>query len=513
VGMEGMVVKFKDQDGQKMHWLGFLSDEKQQDARTSFYNSTKMILRMDMGGYLQADEDQVLHVVSDGCTSQYKCATTLQTYIWLADMFQIPIDVMVTAPYHGKSLVDALAGVDKSLLSNKLIKGFDSATRGANGKIISQAEVCYKVLADPARRFGDVTDSKHKRKEGEESVEERYYHVSNYTNENPIPIKDCTFKINPQQWGKGTKNKIKEMFHFYYHPDMPVNTCAVRMIPCHCSVEGGCKDQIMKPWDLGKSAQDQERFKLAPNCVLTPLLDDLNEWRFITPELVEGSKNSNKGKRQINKLFQLSLDAHVSKIEDDIKLQGFGAISSGDDRDPFWLVQWTSKPFELQEPTRVEGASRPMPQGTKVAKGFFYNRIHQAPGWFEKDRTQREPSLFWLQHVLDPAVMAERYHPKDNTPPPAANKEYDRRNAQAFVRYVPKNMRNIIIRTRTRMSKFDPYQLDDDDNEGEDANEEEEDADSDDEEEVDNDLEDEQKEQVEENNNDDSEEESEPEEE
>ncbi len=231
VGMEGLVVKFKDQDGQKMHWLGFLSDTKQQDARTSFYNSIRLMVRMDSGGYLMPDKDQVLHVVSDGCTAQYKCANTLQTYIWLANSFQLPIDVMVTAPYHGKSLVDALAGVDKSLLSRKLIKGFDSATRGADGKIISQAEVCYQVLSHESRRFGDVADSKHKRKEGQESVEERYYEVNDYPKDDPIPVQDCVFKIDSKQWGKGTQNKIKEMSHFYYHPDMPLNTCAVRMIP------------------------------------------------------------------------------------------------------------------------------------------------------------------------------------------------------------------------------------------------------------------------------------------
>ena len=36
VGMEGMVVKIKDEinDKQQLHWYGWLSDEKQQDART-----------------------------------------------------------------------------------------------------------------------------------------------------------------------------------------------------------------------------------------------------------------------------------------------------------------------------------------------------------------------------------------------------------------------------------------------------------------------------------------------
>ena len=71
----------------------------------------------------------------------------MQTYIWLADRFEISLDVMITAPYHGKSLVDALAALDKSVLKQFLINGLDSATRDVNNKVISHANVCMNVLA------------------------------------------------------------------------------------------------------------------------------------------------------------------------------------------------------------------------------------------------------------------------------------------------------------------------------------------------------------------------------
>ena len=118
VGMKGMVVKFKDStlDRQGLHWFGWLSDEKQQDVRTSYVNTAKFIEKMRTLNCLRADEDEVLYIVSDGCAKQYKCANTLQTFMYLADRYRIPIDIMVTAPYHNKSLVDAQAGLDKSVL-------------------------------------------------------------------------------------------------------------------------------------------------------------------------------------------------------------------------------------------------------------------------------------------------------------------------------------------------------------------------------------------------------------
>jgi hypothetical protein len=508
VGMEGMVVKFKDNGSSRLHWVGFVSDEKQQDARTSFRNTNRIILRMDKldDGYLQPDMDQVLHIVSDGCTAQYKCANTLQTYIWLSHWFEIAIDVMVTAPYHGKSLVDALAGVDKSLLSQKLVKGFDSATRGADGKIISQAEVCVAVLSDETRRYGSCTDTKHKKHAGEARVDERYYELANQL----IPLQECAFRVDPKQWGKGTKNKIKEMFHFYYHPDMPENTCAVRMIPCHCPGEGGCKDQLTLPWDLGKTARDQNRFKPAPNCELKPLLGDLNNWKFITTELVQ--MESDKAKKQVNVLLQMKLDQLVDTTRDNIKLLHFGAISCGD-AEEFWLVEWNSHPFQLQAPTQVEGCPTPQPAGTWVCKGTFYNRVNMAKGWYEKQR-RAQPLLFRLSQVIRADVEVERYHPRNNAPPPAANRAYDKPNAKAFLRYVPINIRNLMLRDERRLSKLGLYYMNGERHEDavEQEPQTESDEDEDDEDGVDEDVDKDLEEEVDEASNDDSEEESEPEE-
>ena len=297
VGMESMTLRMygiprkRSEDEEEpearklLLWHGYLSDEKQQDARTSFFNSIKMVMAMIERKLLQEDNEEWLFVVSDGCTKQYKCGNMLQTYIWLSDMFRIPIDVMITAPYHGKSLVDALAGVDKSKLRQDLTDptGFDSATRDADGNIVEQAERCRKSLAHKDRRYGSVVDTKHKKQPDKTRVDERFYSVSNYDKDTPIPVKDCGFKVDPSQFGNDTKSGLAEMYHFQFHPDMPVDTCACRRIGCFCS---DCKEQSKKPWDYGKTAKEQERFKTAENCWLNPMMGDYNDWLFINVGLV-----------------------------------------------------------------------------------------------------------------------------------------------------------------------------------------------------------------------------------
>ena len=75
-----------------------------------------------------------------------------------------------------------------------LINGFDSATISKDKKQISQAQICQAVLADDDRKNGDKNNTKHKKKPGKGKIHERHYGISNYNNNNPIPLKDCTFK-------------------------------------------------------------------------------------------------------------------------------------------------------------------------------------------------------------------------------------------------------------------------------------------------------------------------------
>ena len=297
-------------------WFGYLSDEKQQDARTSFFNSLKMIMKLKERNYLEEDMDQWLKVVSDGCTKQYKCGNVLQTYIWLSDLFRIPIDVMVTAAYHGKSLVDALAGVDKAVLRHDLTDpdGFDSATRSADGTIVAQAEVCETKLSCKSRRYGSVVDTKHKKRHDKAHVDERRYSVSNYSKEYPIPFKDAGFKADPVQFGNESKSGIADHYHFQYHPDLPLNTCAVRRIPCYCQP---CKEQSEKPWDYSKTAKEQDRYKTVENCIIRPMMGDYNEWKFITLDLVlsKDEAKNDKAMRQVNHTLQAQLEAHIGRVQ------------------------------------------------------------------------------------------------------------------------------------------------------------------------------------------------------
>ena len=466
VGLEAMTVRFKGgEEGNLLHWIAYLSDEQQQDSRTSFRNSQKMLRRLtNTLGLLQPDTGQTGFFVSDGCGKQYKCANSVMTLVWLSLAFEIPLDVLVTAPYHGKSLVDALAGVDKALI-NRLLNdkdALDNATRKF-GKLVSHAQLVYPHLASEDRKHGSVADTKHKHHKDDGRVHDRHYEVTAYNDKSPIPFKNTTFDIKPSQWGKAkeTKNKQREHFNFRFHPDMPLNTFAARRIGCYCLVPGGCKEQLEKPWDLGKTAKTQECFKTAPNCRIGPMMGDLNDWKLIR---IDMKSQSNRAKKEVNAILQWIMSIHVKKMQQEIKKDNIGAVSLVNVKG-YHLVQWTDSPFQLAEEAK-DYLANPMPAGTWVCRGHIFSPIELAPGWFGKARPA-VGDLYSLEHVLSADVETETFCNSEDeslrrVPPRCAYNHYRRYDRQDL-KFAPLNVENILLRKKNRLAKMKLLEVLDDD--------------------------------------------------
>ena len=251
------------------------------------------------------------------------------------------------------------------------------------------------------------------------------------------------------------------MYEFFFSLDLPLNTCAVRRMPCCCKEPGSCNEQKNRGWDFTKSAQDQEKFQRPPNCQLTPTMKDMNNWLFISTHLQQSTND--EAKAQCNQVLQDSLKLHVREILTKIKPLQFGAISCNKKRELFLLVQWQGVPFQLTEEAFVEGGTVAMPVGTWVCAATWYCRIHHAPGWFERT-SSADTNLYSLQLVATPNVTVETYNPQSGRqPPPMAKREYNQRTARGAVKYIPKNQLTIINRDIYRLEKLEPIPMNDED--------------------------------------------------
>lgn len=417
-----------------MNWHGHMSEEKTQNCKTSFANTCKFIKRMREENELLRDSECVLCIRSDGCQDQCKSANNLHMNILIANSCGITVDWMITAPHHGKNLVDALAGRDKNDLMNALVMGLDSSMADANLKRkTSEAIKAAKHLNARHRWRKNSPDSKHKRKEDANWVENKCWEAVDYDKEG-IPLEHCFFQIKKGGFDEGPRlgkdangvqlkcpenynNGTTEMFHFRHHPFMPKNTCAVRRVPCPCD---NCKAQLKQPWEMDVDPKDQPMFQNMDDCDYSAVMGDLNKWHFLEIEPKKDKANpwGEEQDREVNMIKQDGLTAMESKVSSQVEIGKFGAIDTTDPeaKDGVYIVQWTGEPHCLTEPTLVDGCGEePMEEGTLVCKGIFWCRVHGAPCWCEcPPKNDREETTFWMQHCLDGDLSVLK-HSRSNT--------------------------------------------------------------------------------------------------
>ena len=270
-----------------------------------------------------------------------------------------------------------------------------------------------------------------------------------------------TFAIDSKQWGKTTekKNKLSEMYEIYAHPGMPANTIAARRMSCVCAA---CWEQMNKPWDYDIPMKEQPMFAYRADCKVELQMAVMNKWNFVEITLSKKT-NGDAAKKKVNAILYRIMEKHIARVAQALKIDQYGAIATQDPKADggIWLVRWTSEPYQLKEPSKVEGSGdSELPKGTVVAKGVYFNRIRQAPGWYEKDN-KHTSFVFSMQHVVDSNVAVLKYDEGANRiPPPAASKEYNRRGAKQFVKNIPQNVRKDLRIKRMKLDKLTPYQLD-----------------------------------------------------
>ena len=152
------------------------------------------------------------------------------------------------------------------------------------------------------------------------------------------------------------------------------------------------------------------------------------------------------------------MNQHIDRIKGDFVIDACGALSCSSKRkDDFWLVLWRSKPYQLTAPSKVEGGgTKPLPIGSWVCDGLFFDRIAYAPGWFERPLGQNTKT-FSLQHVLVPNVEVIAYNKDRDQVPPPQGKLMNPRMAPLYVKQVTRESLDMIKRMEVRLDRLAPY--------------------------------------------------------
>ena len=90
----------------------FLSDNIKQDAATTSAHSKRLISLLNTKQVLTTSLSTIWEN-TDGCAEQYRCAYALYLMSVMSQTYFIIIDRGISAPGHGKEVVDGLNAVDK----------------------------------------------------------------------------------------------------------------------------------------------------------------------------------------------------------------------------------------------------------------------------------------------------------------------------------------------------------------------------------------------------------------
>ena len=90
----------------------FLSDDSKQDAATTTAHS-KRLISLIKNKQLLTTSLSTIWENTDGCAEQYRCASALYLMSVMSKTYSIIIDRGISAPGHGKEVVDGLTAVDK----------------------------------------------------------------------------------------------------------------------------------------------------------------------------------------------------------------------------------------------------------------------------------------------------------------------------------------------------------------------------------------------------------------
>jgi hypothetical protein len=200
---------------------------------------------------------------------------------------------------------------------------------------------------------------------------------------------------------KGTHNGILARYNLRCEKDLGIGAAAVRRIPCACA---GCLEQLAKLWQPGVQANQQPRYASSTTCHFWPIFEGLNDWIIITLE-----PTASTSREEIEETWAVALEGIATRMAEKVEVGMFGTFQTDDpDADGYYLVEWTSVPYTIQENVELTEYDPPIQieRGELVCDGKYWNKVPRAKLWYTRP-TEPLPTVVRMQQVVSSKVELE----------------------------------------------------------------------------------------------------------
>ena len=247
-----------------MQFHSHFSDDSDQNASTTHAHMNILVHHL-MHERKSLTPGGLMLDTTDECGKQYRCVTALYLLSVLASKFNIIIDRVVGAPYHGKIKIDGLNAVDKIFLRKKMCMigtpecSHESTRMNAHAMVgkceLSFAAECLRLCSDKSRLSGVKSGgNKRLKRENETKMKNRFYHLQMKSDIHVMEGKTTVIGF----CRKTKKSGIMHHHNFRFDPDLGIGKAAVRRIPCACEA---CLLKLTKPYDMKNPDGPQVRYE------------------------------------------------------------------------------------------------------------------------------------------------------------------------------------------------------------------------------------------------------------
>jgi len=414
------------------------SDMAKQNAATTTLHVNCMLDSLFQNG--QMVRGGTIYDTTDGCACQYRCAKAFFLLSVISAGRRIIIDRAIDAPGHGKGVVDGLNAIDKGYLGKCLCltstpelhndpRRMNIHSMNEEGEY-SFAEECQRLCLH-RDCIGMTGDAKHKKREALAAVKQRVYHVHK---ECDVMYMNLNIKAKFPKRDADDNIKMRDLYHIRCDPDLGLGKCAMRRIPCACRA---CRTALAQVWQSNIPVENQPRYcGTVVDCKYASILGHYNKWYIVDLCIMPTPQNTSTQVEPVDPIEEVQesiLNDMSEMFAESIEISNYGAFQTHDTTTSgYYIVQWTSTPYVLDEPYICHEYSPPqvIPEGTYVCRASFLNPMGPSSFWYHEPPTTL-PVMVKMKQVIHANLTFQEITPIHRLP-------------QRFVGYKNMNPRHLI---------------------------------------------------------------------
>ena len=183
-----------------------------------------------------------------------------------------------------------------------------------------------------------------------------------------------------------------------------------------------------------------------------PIFNGLNDWLLIDLIDTQNTEHNNE-----NSILETTLICNTMHIANEVAINGYGALATNDNnvKVGYYIIQWTSTPYPLQQDTTIDTFDPPLElkAGDMVCNAMYLNAVPHCKLLYTHSNKKTLSTIVLIQHVVDANITMKKLTKRDDLPKNMRRFYQDIKNLNAVM--VSANTHECIVEEIERRNMLD----------------------------------------------------------